>query len=306
MMRALRHYSSLHAQSLSSAAARLAAQPFATLLTVLVISIALALPAGLRVLVGNASAVAGSWDGAADFSAYLAAEVTVERAREIVADVERHPDVEAVRLVTRDEALADFRARSGFGEALDALDENPLPHTLVVRPASGAAGNVEGIAAALRAIDGVDLVQLDTEWVERLRALLALSVRIVDVVTAVLGLGVVLVVGNTIRLEILNRAAEIEVIKLVGGTDAFIRRPFLYLGLCYGFAGAVGAALLIVAVLALLAKPTAAVAGLYGSDFTLEGLSAADAAILFAGGALLGWAGAALATARHLRAIEPR
>jgi len=306
MMRALRRYSSLHAQSFASAAARLAAQPVATLMTVLVISIALALPAGLRVLVGNASAVAGSWDGAVDFSAYLEAGVTAERARQIAADVEQRPDVEAVRLVTQDEALADFRAHSGFGEALDALDHNPLPHTLVVRPASGAAGNVEGIAAALREIDGVELVQLDTEWVERLRALLALAARIVDVVTAVLGLGVALVVGNTIRLEILNRAAEIEVIKLVGGTDAFIRRPFLYLGLCYGFAGAVGAAVLIAAALALIAEPTAAVAGLYGSDFRLQGLSAADAGMLFGGGAFLGWAGAALATARHLRAIEPR
>lgn len=306
MTRRLRRYLSLHAQSFGSAAASLARQPIATLMTVLVIAIALALPAGLRVLVGNASSVVGSWDTAVDFSVYLAPGVAPERAREIAAEIERRADVEAVRLVTPDEALADFRTRSGFGEALDALGENPLPYTLVVRPASGAAGNVEGTAAALRDIDEVELVQLDTEWVERLRALLGLAARVLDVITALLAVGVALVVGNTIRLEILNRAAEIEVIKLVGGTDAFIRRPFLYLGLLYGFAGAVGAAVLIAVVLELLAEPTAEVAALYGTDFRLAGLSAADAAILFVGGAFLGLAGAALATARHLRAIEPR
>lgn len=306
MIRGLRHYFSLHAQSFASAVDRLAGQPVATLLTLLVIGIALALPAGLRVLVGNASAVAGNWESAADFSAYLDADATAERARELAAEIEQRADVESVQLVTKDDALADFRTRSGFGEALDALDHNPLPHTLIVRPASGATGDLEATAAALRALDGIDFVQLDTEWVARLRAMLALAARVVDVVTAVLGLGVVLVVGNTIRLEILNRAAEIEVVKLVGGTDAFIRRPFLYLGLCYGVSGAVAAAVLIAGALALLAAPAAAVADLYGSDFRLEGLSLSETGVLLGGGAVLGFMGAALATARHLRAIEPR
>lgn len=306
MIRGLRHYFSLHAQSFASAVDRLAGQPVATLLTLLVIGIALALPAGLRVLVGNAAAVAGNWESAADFSAYLDADATAERARELAAEIERRADVVSVQLVTKDDALADFRTRSGFGEALDALDHNPLPHTLIVRPASGATGDLEATAAALRALDGIDFVQLDTEWVARLRAMLALAARVVDVVTAVLGLGVVLVVGNTIRLEILNRAAEIEVVKLVGGTDAFIRRPFLYLGLCYGVSGAVAAAVLIAGALALLAAPAAAVADLYGSDFRLEGLSLSETGVLLGGGAVLGFMGAALATARHLRAIEPR
>ena len=202
--------------------------------------------------------------------------------------------------------MAEFRERSGFGEALDALDGNPLPDTLVVRPASGLAGDVEALAAALGALPEADVVQLDTQWVARLRALLALAARAVDITTALLGVAVAIVVGNTIRLEINNRSVEIEVTKLVGGTDGFIRRPFLYLGLCYGLGGAVLAAGLIAVVLALVAAPVREVAALYGSGFDLEGLSWRESLILLGGGALLGLAGAGLATARHLRAIEPK
>lgn len=272
----------------------------------LVIAIALALPAGLRVIVNNVGSVSGSWQGAADFSVYLAEDVGDERAAALADEIRARDDVADVTLIDREQALADFRARSGFGAALDALEHNPLPHTLVVRPAGGASGSVEALAQALSADPAVHLVQLDTEWVARLRAILELTSRVVDVVTVLLGLGVVLVIGNTIRLEINNRSVEIEVMKLVGGSDGFIRRPFLYLGFWYGLGGALVAALLIAAALALLRSPAAALAALYGSDFRLAGLSASQAALLLGGGALLGWAGAGLATARHLRAIEPR
>lgn len=305
-MPSLNRYLALHAQNLVGALGRLAHQPFATLLTVLVIAIALALPAGLRVIVNNVGALSGSWQGAADFAVYLADGVDDDRAAALARSIRERDDVSDVRLITRAEALADFRARSGFGEALDALDHNPLPHTLVVSPAGGATGGVEALAADLRAEPDIDLVQLDTEWVARLRAILELTARVVDVVTVLLGLGVVLVIGNTIRLEINNRSVEIEVMKLVGGSDAFIRRPFLYLGFWYGLGGALVAAALIFAALLLLRSPASSLAALYGSDFRLAGLGAGQVAALLGGGALLGWAGAGLATARHLRAIEPR
>ncbi len=305
MTRGLRRWAALHAQSFTGAVARLAREPIATTMTVLVIAIALALPSGLRVLVGNVTALSASWQGAADFGVYLEPGISEARARELAGEIGARPDVEHVDLVTSAAALADFRARSGFGPALDALEHNPLPHTVVVRPAGGPDADLETLAAALGAHVEVDFVQLDTEWVERLRAILALATSIVDVVSAVLGVGVALVIGNTIRLEINNRAAEIEVVKLVGGTDAFIRRPFLYLGFVYGLAGACAAAVLIVLVLALLREPAAALAELYGSDFRLGGLTLIDTGVLISGGAALGWAGAALATARHLQAIEP-
>jgi cell division transport system permease protein len=306
MPTAVQRYLALHLQNLLGALGRLARQPFASALTVLVIAIALALPAGLRVLVNNANTLSESWQSAADFTVYLNMDVSDDRAAALGREIEARDDVSSVQLVDRADALTEFRAHSGFGEALDALEENPLPHTLVVRPASGIGGEVEAVAAALGGLPETALVQLDTEWVARLRGMLALASRVVDIATALLGLAVAIVVGNTIRLEINNRSVEIEVTKLVGGSDGFIRRPFLYLGLCYGAAGALTAALLIGVTLALVGPPVRALAELYGSSYSLAGLTLRESLVLLAGGALLGWAGAALATARHLRAIEPK
>jgi len=305
-VQALRHYLRLHRNNCVDAVVRLVRQPFASTLTILVIAIALALPAGLRVAVNNADAVSESWQGAADFTVYLKLDVTTDAARRTARTIEARDDVAAVTLVDRDAALAEFRAKSGFGEALDALNANPLPHALVVRPESGVAADVETLASAIGKLPEADVVQVDTAWVARLRAMLALAGRLVDFATVLLGLAVAIVVGNTIRLEINNRSVEIEVTKLVGGTDGFIRRPFLYLGLCYGLAGALVATLVVALGLLLLDSPVRAVAALYGSGFALRGLSAVETGVLLAGGALLGWAGAGLAAARHLRAIEPR
>jgi cell division transport system permease protein len=258
------------------------------------------------VAVNNADAVSESWQGAADFTVYLKLDVTTDAARRAARTIEARDDVAAVTLVDRDAALAEFRAKSGFGEALDALSGNPLPHALVVRPESGVATDVEALASAIGKLPEADVVQVDTAWVARLRAMLALAGRIVDFATVLLGLAVAIVVGNTIRLEINNRSVEIEVTKLVGGTDGFIRRPFLYLGFWYGLAGALVAALVVALGLALLDAPVRALAGLYGSSFSLRGLSATETGVLLAGGAILGWVGAGLAAARHLKAIEPK
>ena len=305
-MRALRHYLGLHRDNLVGAVTRLAGQPFASALTILVIAIALALPAGLRVAVNNADALSDSWQSAADFTVYLKMAVSAEAARRTARTIEARDDVAGVTVIDRDAALAEFRDQSGFGESLDALEGNPLPHTLVVHPASGIAADVEALANAIGALPETELVQIDTAWVTRLRAMLALAGRLVDLATVLLGFAVAIVVGNTIRLEINNRSVEIEVTKLVGGTDGFIRRPFLYLGLCYGLAGAVVAEIVVGLGLLLLNPPVQALAALYGSSFALRGLTVAESGLLLLGGALLGWAGAGLAAARHLRAIEPK
>lgn len=301
----MRRYLTLHVQNMVGSLGRTARHPFATLLTVLVIAVALALPSGLRVAVNNVDALGASWESAADFTVFLDLGLSEDRAAELANEVEKRADVSAVRFITRDDALEEFRAASGFGSALDALDDNPLPHTLVVRPASGVSGDVEALADYLDGLAETEIVQIDTEWLARLRALLALSERIVGVASIVLALTVVVVIGNTIRLEINNRRTEIEVMKLVGGSDGFIRRPFLYLGFWYGLMGAVCAALLIGATLLLLGGPVARLAALYGSQFALSGLSLGELGLLLSGGAVLGWAGAGLAAARHLRAIEP-
>jgi cell division transport system permease protein len=272
----------------------------------MVIAIALALPAALRVLVNNADLLSDSWEGAADFTVYLGMDVGDDQAQALADDVRKRDDVAEVTLISRAQALEEFRARSGFGEALEALEENPLPHTLVVRPAGGAAGDIEQLVRALDERAETDLVQVDTQWVARLRGMLKLIARIIDIVTVLVGLAVALVIGNTIRLEINNRSSEIEVMKLVGGTDGFIRRPFLYLGLWYGAAGALAAALLLFVALSLLRNPVSALAGLYASGYELAGLTPREILTLVAGGAALGWAGAWLAAFRHLQAIEPK
>jgi cell division transport system permease protein len=301
----IKRYFRLHAANLVGSLTRAAQQPTGTVLTVLVIAIALALPAALRVFVNNADSLSEGWEGAADFTVYLDMAVDETRAAELAFEIAARADVVAASMISRTEALAEFRVQSGFGEALDALEENPLPHTLVVRPAVTEVASVQSLAGDLDAMRETALVQIDTEWVARLQSMLSLAARIVDIATALLGLAVVLVLGNTIRLEINNRRTEIEVMKLVGGSDGFIRRPFLYLGFCYGLAGAATAALMIGIALALIRAPVRELAELYASDYRLAGLSARETLVLLGGGAVLGWLGAGLAAARHLRQIEP-
>ncbi len=301
----LRRYFRLHLANLRGAVGRIVGQPVGSLLTILVIAIALALPAGLAVLVENAGELSAGWEGAADFTVYLGLDVPAERAAELRREIEAREDVAMATLIPKSAGLEEFKRRSGFGDALAALKENPLPDALVVRPAGGASGLIESLAAALEAYPETALVQIDTEWVARLRAMLVLAGRAIDIVTVLLAVAVGVVIGNTIRLEINNRSTEIEVTKLVGGTDGFIRRPFLYLGLCYGFFGAVMAAVLVTTALWLLGGPVRELADLYATDFSLAGLGGAELGRLLGIGALLGWAGAWLAAARHLRAIEP-
>jgi cell division transport system permease protein len=301
----LKRYLQLHAQNFVGSLGRIVRQPFSATLTGLVIAIALALPAGMRVIVNNADVLSESWEGVADFTVYLDFEVAEDRVLKLATEIEQRSDVQQVELVTRDDALEEFREASGFGSALDALEENPLPHALVVRPVSEELTNVESIAAWLAEQPETLHVQLDTEWVRRLRGMLALSDRFIDVVSILLAIGVLVVIGNTIRLEINNRREEIVVMKLVGGSDGFIRRPFLYVGFWYGLLGAIGAGLLIALTLLLLREPVATLASLYGSEFRLAGLRLSELGLLLGAGAGLGLIGAALATARHLRAIEP-
>ena len=303
-MDAITRYLTLHVENLTGAVARVVDRPLGSLMTVLVIAIALVVPAGLRVMVDNARALSGTWEGAADFTVYLEMAVDDPAAEALTQQVGQRNDVERAELLSRSDALAEFRAYSGFGGALDLLDENPLPHALIVRPA-GTGADLDRLVAELDALEETALVQLDTEWLERLRAILDLARRVVDVTTVLLGLAVIVVIGNTIRLEIGNRREDIEIIKLVGGSDGYIRRPFLYLGLCYGLGAGILAALIIILGLGLVASPARALMELYGSDYRLAGLSLSDTAWLLGVGGFLGWAGAGIAVARHLREIEP-
>lgn len=305
MIHQFKHYLALHIQNLLGAIGQIAQQPLGSLMTIFVIAIALALPASLRVITNNIQILSGSWEGAIDFTVYLKMDVAAEQVAVISREIQSRNDVEQAVIVYRSDALAEFRTYSGFGEALDALEDNPLPHSLVVRPRSGNTIDVQALADALEELPETEFVQLDTLWVERLNAIVVVATRIIDIATLLLSLAVVLIIGNTIRLEIDSRRDEIQVVKLVGGSDGFIRRPFLYLGLFYGFAGAIVAAVTVAIGLGLITSPTRSLAELYGSSFNLTGLTRLQTFLLLIGGASLGWAGAGIAAARHLQAIEP-
>jgi cell division transport system permease protein len=287
---------------------RLWQQPFAALLTILVIGIALALPACLHTLVQNVRAASGGWGHALDVSMYMKHATSLEDTRRIAAKLRQRRDIEEVTLIEADDALEEFRHNSGFGDALDALDSNPLPHALVVRPdpAFGSPEQIASLTQALRELPEVDIVQLDTEWVTRFHALLDVVRRVVLLAAGLFALGILVIVGNTIRLDIENRREEIEVTKLVGGSNAFVRRPFLYNGVWYGLGGGLIAWLVVSVAVGLLADPVARIAGLYGSRFELAGLEPLGAMALVGGGIALGWLGSFIAATRQLRGIEPQ
>jgi cell division transport system permease protein len=297
-----------HLQTCVGSLGRLASQPLPTLLTVLVIGIALALPACLQVLVSNANAVSGDLNRSVDLTVYFKPNAVAAKAEQVATTLRARQDIASVQLISAEAALKTFRERSGFGPALDALNNNPLPHTIVVKPANDAinSAQLEALANELRALPEVDIVQLDTAWVERFNAILDALRRGVLVVAILLALGVLVIVGNTIRTEIQNRRAEIEITKLVGGTDAFVRRPFLYTGIWYGFGGGLIALLLSYLVVILMAAPIRRLSSLYGSDFALAGLGLKQGAMVVGVGILLGWLGSLTSATRHLRDIEPQ
>lgn len=299
---------SRHLQALLGSLGRMARNPFSTALTVLVIALALALPTALRLLVVNAEAATGGFSGAVNLSVYLKTDVPLTKAQQLEHNLRARADVGGVELIPADKALAEFREYSGFGAALDALKDNPLPHVLRVQPKMNAqtATGVEALRRYLTAWPEVDIVQVDTEWVTRFNAILDVLRHLLGIAAVLLAAGVIAVIGNTIRLEILNRRAEIEVTKLVGGSNAFVRRPFLYMGVLYGVSGALLAWAIVQAAVLVLARPISTLAALYGSHFSLQGPPLTDVAVLVGTGAVLGWIGAWASAARHLRLIEPR
>ena len=286
----------------------LIAAPGGTFLTAAVIGVALALPAGLYTVLENARSVTGTLDRSAELSLFLVPTLPPERAEDLRARLLERGEILAVRLITPEEARAEYRQAVGQEDPLAALGgENPLPAVLVVSPASGVSTPEAAarLAAELDALPEVEQAQYDLEWVRRLGGILALLERALGVVAGLFALGVVVIVGNTVRLGIDNRRDHIEVARLCGATDAFVRRPFLWSGALQGMVGGMVAVVLVAACLLALQGPVERLAALYASGFrlTLPGLGPSLAVL--GAGALLGWLGSWLAVGRHLRALEP-
>jgi cell division transport system permease protein len=259
-------------------------------------------------MVNNLRIATGDFSNAVDFTVHFKLGTPIERVEQIAKGARDRAGIESINVKNSTQALEEFKQASGFGDALSALEDNPLPHHLVVRPQGNSSGpaEVELLRRYFAAFPEVDIVQLDLDWVRRLHSLLDVLKRVTWVVIAVLGLGVLAVIGNTIRLEILQRRPEIEVTKLVGGSNAFVRRPFLYAGIFYGLGGALLAALIVVGGLTYLDQAVGELSAQYGSRFHLTGLGSRGLGLLAGVGAALGWFGALISTGRHLRAIEPR
>jgi len=296
-----------HVSTAIGSLGRLVRQPFASLMIVLVIAVTLALPAATNLIVKNAQSVSGSWDNALDFSVFLDKQISSADAEQLTKLIGQRADVETVELILADDALAEFKKQSGFGAAIDQLTENPLPHTLVVRPGPG---NTDASLILLQEEIGnlpeTDYVQVDTEWIQRFHAILDIVRQAIGIGAALLGIAIVVIIGNTIRLDIQNRREEIEVTKLIGATNAFVRRPFLWTGFWYGLFGGLMALALVQYGLFLLKEPVARLSGLYQSNIGISSLNLTEASAIVGIGVFLGLFASWFTAARHMRRIEPK
>ncbi len=289
-----------HAYSFTASLGRMLGKPWATVLTVGVMAVALALPLGLWLVLANVARLSGEVQQSREISVFLQHDVDAARAQALADELRGRDDVASVELRTPQQGVEQLRA-AGLGDALDALDQNPLPSVLVVGPR----GDEALLADSLAQLPEAELVQHDAVWRQRLDGWLRFGNRVALVLALLLGLGALLVVGNTVRLDIQSRREEIGVLQHLGATDGFIRRPFLYLGAWYGVAaGVIAIALLTAAALALRA-PLAELAASYGSNFALGGFDASTALAVVAGAALLGWLGAGIVTGHYLRQTRP-
>jgi len=287
--------------------ARLYAQPAATLMTTAVIAIALALPVGLYIALDNVGKLSSGWDGSTQISLFLHTHVNNHDAQKLKQKLEKHKHIKKIELIDKEQGLEQFREISGFGDALKYLDNNPLPIVLVVHPkiTENQPHRTTGLVKELGKNKLVELAQLDVQWVKRLYTFLEIANRSIWVVSTMLAIAVLLIIGNTIRLDIQNRREEIEVSKLIGASDAFIRRPFLYTGLWYGLIAGTLAWLITLTSLMLMENPIHKLALLYHSEFRLSGLGIENTLLLLIISCLLGLTGSWIAVSRHLKEIEP-
>lgn len=295
-----------HRASVVDSVGRLVKQPIGSFFTCLVMAVALSLPMGLALLLDNVERLGGSWQRAAQISLFMELDVDTSGGQALRERILEIPDVAEAEWISREQALEEFQLLSGLGEALRELPENPLPGVILVTPREVDRDNLEALRQQLDDLPGVAQAQLDLLWVERLGAILRLGDRFVFGLSLLLIATLLLVIGNTIRLHIENRRTEIEVVKLVGGTDGYVRRPFLYMGALYGLGAGLIAWALLAYGLGWLNEAVTGLAGLYGSDFGLAGVPVEDGLSLVLGALLLGYIGAWLAVARHLSELAPR
>ncbi len=298
---------SLHKKNSKESLLAIFKHPANSLLTILVLAIALALPGIFFIMANNAKSLSSNWDSSMAVSVYLKDSANEAQAQKLVGELLEQQHFKLVTLTTKEQALEEFKKYSGIANSLEMLEENPLPMVISIVPNDDLirVSELETKVKELEQLALVDSASLDSEWINRYQEILKISEKIGSFISFLLGVGVLLIVGNTIRLAILNRREEIQVIKLVGATDAFIRRPFLYTGLWYGLIAGVIAALMISILGNLVVSSTSRLAELYQSQYQLLGLTISQTLILILIGALLGLLGSWFSVRKHLKEIQP-
>ena len=265
------------------------------------------MPGGFYLLLENAQQVTAGWGGSIQITAFLKPDIDDAVANTLVSRLLDSPNIEAAKFINRDLALAEYKELSGFSEVIDLLDENPLPSIVIIFPKIDALteGKDRQIIDFIVSQSEVEVAQYDQQWVKRLYGIIEIIQRFVIIFSAFIGFGVLLIIGNTIRMAIYHHRSEIEITKLFGATNHFIRRPFLYSGFWYGLSGGVTSWLLLTLTLQFLKQPVNRLAELYASEFTLANLTVIEALILLACGIFLGLFGSWISVQRHIRTIEP-
>ncbi|HKJ50783.1 MAG TPA: permease-like cell division protein FtsX [Gammaproteobacteria bacterium] len=294
-----------HLQSMIFSLGKIYQAPATTIMTVSVIGITLSLPGGFYLFLKNIDAISGDFRSTTQISLFLDLGVKEDRARALEKEIAGMDNVVSTRFISREQSLEEFRRDSGFGKSIDTLSSNPLPHTILVEPGEVDTFTVRNLLNRLQAMPEVEIAKLDTEWLERLYTIIEIARRSVTIITILFAFAVLLIIGNTIRLDIQNRYQEIVVTKLIGATDAFIRRPFLYGGVWYGFLGGIISWLIVEIGYLAIAGPLQRLNLLYQSDMRLITFSLHDFMILILSSTVLGLAGSWIAVARHLSKIEP-
>lgn len=304
---AFTHYIENHQKVAKSTLIQLCQNPLTSFFTCFVIGIALVLPVLLSVLLANVEDINKNWDGSPQITLLLIKGLPSLDAGVLADKISEKQSVKSSTFVDNEQALADFKSRFEFTDAIEFLDENPLPHAIIVRlnPEISSLTAIEQLRDSLVTLPEVDSAILDAAWVQRLQSITLLIERAVWVIATMLSLTVVLVLGNTIRLAIENRKEEIIIVKLVGGTNPFVRRPFLYMGVFLGLGASLIAWCLIHWVIYILNEPIQALSLSYQVDFSLSGLTFISTLFLLIFGLSLGWLSAWLAVRRHLDEIEP-
>ncbi|MGF1724456.1 permease-like cell division protein FtsX [Photobacterium nomapromontoriensis] len=300
-------YFSLHKQQCKQALADLMRRPLGNILTLAVLAFALTLPASFYLFAKNVTLVAQAWQNPTQLTLYLEPGIAPPIAENLRDELAAWPEIEVVDYISPQQGLAEFRQQAGFEQALSLLDDNPLPAVLIVRPGEQWQQSEQAaeLAARIRTEPAVEEVRLDSDWLQRLAAIKQLMVTLAAIISGLMLFAVFLIVGNTLRLQVLNQRDEIQVMKLVGATDSFILRPYLYTGVWYGLIGGVSAWLFTIMISILLDDAVVNLANLYDSPFRLIGLNVEEGVILVMVAIFLGLLAARLSAGRHLKEIEP-